>query len=138
LVYADELATPDYKYYELFRSLEMADEVWTGLVAYAGELGVRLYLDIFGGRSLRLAEQLGLKVVKLHGTDISNVGFLEQVASSSVPKILLGAGGAYASELERAINILSEKEVVVLLGFQGYPTPNEANQIARIRLLVDR
>jgi N,N'-diacetyllegionaminate synthase len=24
LVYADELATPDYKYYELFRSLEMS------------------------------------------------------------------------------------------------------------------
>jgi N,N'-diacetyllegionaminate synthase len=28
LVYADELATPDYKYYDLFRSLEMPDDVW--------------------------------------------------------------------------------------------------------------
>ena len=138
LVYADELATPDYKYYDLFRSLEMTDEVWAGLAAYAGELGIRLYVDIFGTRSLRLAEQIGVTVVKLHGTDIANIGFLEQIASSSVPKILLGAGGAYASELERAIDILSGKEVVVLLGFQGYPTPNETNQIARVRLLVDR
>jgi N,N'-diacetyllegionaminate synthase len=31
LVYADELATPDYKYYELFRSLEMDDAIWAGL-----------------------------------------------------------------------------------------------------------
>lgn len=138
LVYADELATPDYKHYNLFRSLEMADEVWAGLAAYAGELDIRLYVDIFGTRSLRLAEQIGVTVVKLHGTDIANIGFLEQVASSSVPKVLLGTGGGYASEIDRAIEILSGKEVVVLLGFQGYPTPNETNQIARVKLLTDR
>lgn len=138
LVYADELATPDYRHYRLFRSLEMGDDVWAGLAAYARELGIRLYVDVFGTRSLRLAEHIGVTVVKLHGTDIANVGFLEQVARSSVPRVLLGAGGAYSSELERAIGILSGKEVVVLLGFQGYPTPNETNQIARVRLLADR
>lgn len=138
LVYADELATPDYRHYRLFRSLEMDDEVWAGLAAYGHELGIRLYVDVFGTRSLRIAEQIGVSVVKLHGTDIANVGFLELVASSSVPRVLLGAGGAYSGELERAIGILSGKEVVVLLGFQGYPTPNETNQIARVRLLADR
>jgi N,N'-diacetyllegionaminate synthase len=81
---------------------------------------------------------MGVTVVKLHGTDTANIGFLEQIACSSVPKILLGAGGAYASELKRALDILSGKEVVVLLGFQGYPTPNETNQIARIQVLADR
>ena len=50
----------------------------------------------------------------------------------------MGAGGAYSSELQQAIEILSSKEVIVLLGFQGYPTPNETNQIDRVRLLVDR
>lgn len=138
LVYADELATPDYKYYDLFRSLEMPDEVWGELAAYGRETGVKLYVDIFGERSLRLAEQLKLNVVKLHGTDIANIGFLEQVAESSVPKVLLGAGGAYFDEIERAIEILSGKEIVVLLGFQGYPTPDGTNQIARVRLLADR
>lgn len=137
LVYADELATEDYKYYGLFRSLEMADAVWAELAAYARELGIKFYLDIFGTRSLRLAEQIGVTVVKLHGTDIANIGFLEQIAASAVPKVLLGAGGAYANELERAITILSKKEVVILLGFQGYPTPNETNQIARVKFLAD-
>lgn len=138
LVYADELATPDYKYYDLFRSLEMDDEVWAGLAAYAREQGIGLYLDIFGTRSLRLAERLGVSVVKLHGTDIANVGFLEQLADSSIPRILLGAGGAYAGEIERALDMLSGKETVVLLGFQAYPTPDDANQIGRVRLLADR
>lgn len=138
LVYADELATPDYKYYDLFRSLEMEDDVWKGLGDYAAELGIRLYLDIFGLQGLRLADQLGVPAVKLHPTDIANIGLLEQVAASSIPRVLLGAGGAFLDELERALKILSEKELVVLLGFQGYPTPDDSNQIARVTLLAER
>jgi N,N'-diacetyllegionaminate synthase len=138
LVYADELATPDYSHYDLFRSLEMSDEVWESLAAYASELGMRLYVDIFGARSLLLAEKIGLTGVKVHGTDISNLGFLERIASSSISKVFLGAGGAFRSELERAVDILSTKEIVILLGFQGYPTLNEANQMDRIGLLRNR
>jgi N,N'-diacetyllegionaminate synthase len=138
LVYADELATPDYKYYDLFRSLEMEDRVWSGLSEYAKELGIKLYLDIFGTRSLQLAERIGVTTIKLHGTDIANIGLLKEVASSSVPNVLLGAGGAHLNELEGAIGILSGKKVTALLGFQGYPTPNETNQIARVSMLAHR
>jgi len=138
LVYADELATPDYKYYELYKSLEMSDEIWRGLATYASELGIQLQMDIFGIRSLNLAIKIGVSAVKLHGTDISNLGLLNQVANSSVNKVLLGAGGAHLSELVRAIEVLSAKDLVVILGFQGYPTPNDANQIARVRLLTLR
>lgn len=138
LVYADELATPDYKHYELFKSLEMPDDVWSSLAECATELDIRLQVDIFGTRSLALAEKIGVAAVKIHGTDIANVGLLNQVARSAVNRVLLGAGGAYLSELQRAIEILAAKEVVVLLGFQAYPTPNDANQIARVRFLVQR
>ncbi len=138
MIFADELATPDYQHYKLFRSLEMDDAVWSSLNDYAAELGIALYADIFGTKSLSLAEKIGLSTVKLHGTDISNIGFLEQVATSGVQKIQLGAGGAYAGEIEQALEILSGKHVVVLLGFQSYPTPNESNQIARVKILAEQ
>jgi len=138
LVFADELATPDYKFYNLFKSLEMPDDAWIGLGNYAAELGIQLQLDIFGARSLALAQAAGVDTVKLHGTDIANVGLLKQVASSNIERILLGAGGAHFSELEQAIEILSDKRVVILLGFQGYPTPDSANQVDRVRLLSAR
>jgi len=138
LVYADELATPDYKHYALFRTLEMADEVWAGLAASATQWGISLQLDIFGSRSLQLAERIGVGAIKLHPTDIANVGLLEEVARTRVPKVLLGAGGAYSDELTRALDLLRGKQVVVLLGFQAYPTPTETNQIARVRALAEK
>src|SRR3990167_1054649 len=138
LVYADEVATTDYKYYEFFRSLEMSDAVWKSLATYAAELEIKLYMDVFGKKSLHLAEKIEVAAVKIHGTDITNIGLLNEVAGSSIQKVLLGAGGAYLSEIEQAMEVLSNKTVVVLLGFQGYPTPDEDNQIDRVRLLAQR
>jgi len=136
LVYADELATPDYKHYTLFQSLEMPDNVWQDLAAYAKELGIQLHLDIFGPKSLALAERCGVTTIKLHGTDIANLGLLDQVATSTIETVLLGAGGAHSDELERAIRVLAKKHVVVVLGFQGYPTPNDTNQVSRIQRVL--
>jgi sialic acid synthase SpsE len=138
LVYADELATPDYKYYDLFKSLEMSDEVWKGLAEYAAEQNIELHLDIFGSRSLKLAENIGAKTIKLHGTDIANTGLLNEVSKSSAECVFLGAGGAHLSELQNALAVLKNKVVVILLGFQGYPTPNDSNQVERVRLLKEK
>jgi N,N'-diacetyllegionaminate synthase len=135
LVYADELATPDYKHHALFRTLEMPDEVWRSLASHASELGVALQFDIFGPRSLALAEQLGVSAVKLHPTDVTNAGLLRAVAQSRIGTVLLGAGGARKSELAAAVRALASKDVVILLGYQGYPTPTDTNQIDRVRLL---
>lgn len=137
LVYADELATPGYQHYDLFKSLEMDDRTWKSLTVAAAEQDVALQVDIFGTKSLALAEKAGIGTVKLHGTDVANTGFLTDVAASSVPRVLLGAGGGYLGEIEAALNILRKKKVVVLLGFQAYPTPNETNQIARVAHLVE-
>jgi N,N'-diacetyllegionaminate synthase len=132
LVYADELATPDYEYHTLFSSLEMSDTDWLSIKSYCDELGIELILDVFGNIGLALAEKLLVKTVKLHATDINNRGFLENVACSSVDRVMLGAGGAYCDEIENAIEILGEKKVILFHGFQGYPTSLNENQISRL------
>lgn len=141
LVYADELATPEYKYFPLFRNLEMSDSAWEDLASLAKDRGIRLDLDIFGARSLALAEKLGGHI-KLHGTDISNLGFLDQVAASRVGRVVLGAGGATLDEITTALGRLEGKNVVLMLGFQGYPTETADNQVARVahlsRLLANQ
>jgi sialic acid synthase SpsE len=133
LVYAEELCTPDYKDFSLSQTLEMPDNVWHTLAARAKEWNVELHLDVFGPRSLALAEAIGAAAIKIHGTDMGNIGLLKAVGKSSISQVLLGAGGGFLPEIVQAIELLASKSVVVLLGFQGYPTPNDANQIERVR-----
>lgn len=135
MIYADELATVDYKHYKLFKSLEMDDQVWADLIDCASELGIELQIDIFGMKSLSKCEKFNIKTVKIHPTDISNIALLNSLSSSPIPRVLLGIGGANASEIETAVNALSGKSLVLIAGFQGYPTPIESNQISRIPII---
>ena len=137
LVYADELATPDYPYYDLFSSLEMTDEDWRSVKSTCEANGIELILDVFGGLGLALVEQLSIKTIKLHATDINNVGFLTSLAESSIERIMVGAGGAYVGEIKDALEILGSKKVILFHGFQGYPTGVADNQISRLKLLSD-
>jgi len=136
LVYADELATSDYKHYDLFKSLEMTDDEWIGLGGLAKQHKIQLYLDVFGKRSLALAEKVGVGGIKIHSTDMSNIGLLEDVAASGIGLVLLSIGGCFKHEIDEALRILKAKQIVLLHGFQGYPTPLEANQVARLHELV--
>lgn len=138
LVYADELATADYKHYALFKQLEMPDAVWQELAAEARERGIALHLDVYGNRSLALAQAIGVQVVKVHSTDMGNPGLLAAIAASGIEEVLLSSGGCTVSEVERALAALPGKRIVLLHGFQGYPTPVEANQILRLRQFAAR
>ena len=138
LVYADELATPSYKYFNLFKNLEMDENNWRELKTYADELGINLYLDIFGLKSLSLAEKINVEVVKIHGTDITNINLLSSLSKSKVKKIIIGVGGAEWQEIKKAILILKNKELIILLGFQGYPTKTDTNQLERLKYLKNK
>ncbi len=137
LIYADELATPDYKYYNLFKSLEMSDEDWRNIANLAIENNIALHLDIFGEKSIHLAEALDVEAVKIHGTDVANKRLLNIVSQTKIKQVILGAGGALQSEISVALDILKNKEVILLFGFQSYPTANSDNHINRIKLAID-
>ena len=136
LVYADELATEDYQYYALFQGLEMEVEKWRALNEYAHHLGIKFIVDVFGELSLKTAQEIGLNTIKIHGTDVTNIGLLEAVAASSIETVILGIGGSFWSEIATALSILEKKQLVLLCGFQAYPTTTEDNHIARMNVIA--
>lgn len=138
LVYADELATVDYQYYTLFKELEMEEVQWKLLRDYADSLKTQLIVDVFGEKSLATAGNIGIETVKVHGTDVTNLGLLEAISSSSIEKVILGVGGAYWSEIEQAIKVLKNKHLILLCGFQSYPTKTEDNHILRMNVIKEK
>ena len=138
LVYADELATADYQYYALFKELEMEEAQWKLLKDYASSLGIQLIVDVFGARSLKTAESIGIKEIKIHGTDLTNISLLKKIRNSKIKKVILGLGGAYWEEIKKVLKILEKKELVLLCGFQGYATKTKDNQIKRLQLIKEK
>ena len=114
LVFADELCTEDYVHFALFRSLEMSDAEWRVVAERALAREIRLYFDVFGSRSLRLADSLGIHGLKLHSTDLFNLSLIREVAQASTARVILSAGGAFDAEVDEAVSLLSGKDLVVM------------------------
>jgi N,N'-diacetyllegionaminate synthase len=138
LVYADEIATPDYQYYDLFRSLEMPIEAWKAVIEEAKTNGIQIYLDIYGNRSLEEALTLGVDGIKIHSTDFFNVNLVDS-ALDRAPRVFVSLGGIAVAELEEFIHIhrLSpDRPVYFMYGFQAEPTPVASNNLRRLGTLT--
>jgi len=137
LVYADELATKGYKYYDLFRSLQMPYEEWKAVADEIKAAGARLYLDVYGERSLQEAIDLGAHGVKIHTTDFFN-NRLVRHALAVMPRVFISLGGISVEELKEFIDINKispGKQICFMYGYQAEPTPLEANNILRLGAL---
>jgi len=135
LVYADELSTSEYIHFPFFKKLEMSFAKWKNIRNICKKKKIKFYFDIFGKKSLLISEKLMVDGIKIHPTDLDNYNLLKKVVKSKIKKIYLGIGGASIIEINKAIKILRNKKLVLLLGFQSYPTPNNLNQISRINYL---
>lgn len=135
LVYADELATPDYHYYKLFKSLEMPDDVWREIVTTVHKAGKKVYFDVFGMKSLALAKELGIDGVKLSTTEFYNYDLIKAVLNSNFSKVFLSVGGIPIEDIKDLIqreNIKPEDNICFMYGFQSEPTPIESNNLLKM------
>jgi len=137
IFYADELALPDYKYYPLFKELELPTEVWAQAVRESHRKGLEFYSDVVGTKSFRMLEAIGVDGYKIHTTNINNISFLKVVARSR-KKIFLSTGGCQLDEVDKALNIFDKCRVILMHGFQAEPTQLRDNNFNRIRTLSER
>lgn len=134
IFYADELALPDYKYYQLYKSLELPLQTWEKAVKESHKHGMEFYSDIFGIDSFENLVSLGLDGYKIHATDITNFKLLKAVASAK-KKVFLSTGGCLLEEIDTALQAFKGCEVTLMYGFQGEPTKLEDNNLNRIKTL---
>jgi N,N'-diacetyllegionaminate synthase len=133
---ADELATPDHENYKLYKRLEMSPKDWKQLISYAKSQKLRVFVDIFGLKSAKFILQNNIDGFKIHSSDISNLKLLQLLSKTKQP-ILISTAGSNINELFEIIQLFQNKtrEIVLMHGFQGYPTSIKDTQLLKIRAL---
>lgn len=134
IFFADELALPDYKYYLLFKSLELPVAIWGNAVKEARSKGMEFYSDVFGFDSLDMLEKIGADGYKVHTTDINNNQLLKRIAQTK-KKVFLSTGGCKMEEINNALEMLKGCDITLMYGFQAEPTELEDNNLNRIGTL---
>jgi len=134
---ADELAVPEYKYFDLYRKLEFTAEQWGELFALARKLNLQPIADVFGLSSLAMLCRLEVFALKIHSADLCNRPLLEETARSG-KTIIVSCGGSTSSEIAEAVSILKHSNassICLMHGYQASPTAPQDTAFAKIRAL---
>ena len=69
---AEEICTTDYKYYDLFKSLEIDPQTWADMIACADEQGLDFFVDISGLKVFKTSQEASNIIYNNHFTQIDN------------------------------------------------------------------
>lgn len=135
---ADKLAVKNYKYYKDLKNLEIEDPLWPEIVDYAQNTNIPILADIFDSRDCDILTDLDVSGFKIHTTDINNLSLIRHVASKKKP-IFLAVGASTLNEIEKAVNSVLgyHKKLILMYGFQSYPTPVEEARLSSIHTLME-
>ena len=133
----EELALPSYKDYAIFKSLYIDPEEWKKIISICNEIGIDFYVDIFGLKTLNWITESDIKGIKIHSTDLKNNEFLSSLKDMNY-RIILGVGGSTLPEIEKAIKLLGDNEIVVMSGFQAEPNYEEDIELNKLRIIKEK
>lgn len=133
---ADELVERNHENFALFKKLEMNEKRWIELIKFAKQKHLKVFVDVFGIKSAKFISTLGVDGYKIHTSDMNNPEMLRFLGKSNKP-VLVSAAGSFPNEIDESLKILLEKpkEIVLMHGFQGYPTKLEDLNLLRIKEL---
>lgn len=133
----NELIVPTYPSYHDLKKIEMTEDEWREAIAYAKSFNCEILADVFDERSADLMDELGVVAFKIHSTDLTNPYLISHVARKKKP-ILLATGGSTLEEIGNAIataKSCGNKDIILIHGFQSYPTRVEDANLRFIQTL---
>ena len=135
---ADDLVVKDYKYYEVLKNLEFSNSDWKKIISFAKEFEIPILVDIFDSDSVNFLNMLGVAGFKVHTTDINNLELIKNVAGTGKP-IFLSIGASTLKEIELAKYTVFKyhQNLILMYGFQSYPTPVEEVKLPFIPILKE-
>jgi len=140
IYFADEFLTTTHPRYEHFKKQAFSKKDWNFLLTEVKKLKVEVYTDIFGLEAFEVASESDVDGYKIHSSDLNNTKLLEKLALQE-KKVFLATGGSTLLEIRYALDILNKfekpSEIIMLHGFQAYPTKVEDSVLSRLSKLKE-
>ena len=110
--------------FEYFKRTAFNSEQWSKLKIFAESEGIEFLSSPFCVEAVHLLEEIGIKRYKIPSGEVTNIPFLEVVASTRKP-VLLSSGMSSWAELDLAVETILKKhnKLVILQCTSEYPCP---------------
>ena len=136
---ADELAVKSYRWYDTYKKLSFTKEQWGKLIDYATLLGLDVWVDPYDRWGLEIVNTFFEKIkgVKTPSTILSDYELVHDILKLECKK-LVGVGGFSIKQiitLFEQLHFYKYNNIILLCGFQKYPTKVEDSNLERISVV---
>ena len=134
----DELTTPAYPKYEIYKRTFYSLEDRTKFITAAADSGLDVWVDVFDrwGLEVAIANKSKLSAVKIPPTVILDRKLVTGILKLDLPTTI-GVGGYEDKDIDFVLGQLAgfDNPILLMYGYQGFPTPLEETSLARIAYL---
>jgi|APSaa5957512535_1039671.scaffolds.fasta_scaffold34700_2 N,N'-diacetyllegionaminate synthase len=138
----EEYMDPSHDAYTLLKPWLFDKEQWTELIEIVRNNNKQVMLLLNDIEAIKFGLSFEPEYIEIHSVCLNDVFMLDELKKglSSSIKVVLGVGGTSIDEIDHAINFLSHSNILLMFGFQNYPTVYgdvNLNKIRKIMRLFD-
>lgn len=134
----DEYMVRDHPLYEDVKIWLLDKDQWKEIIELIISGNKELMLLFNDTKAVEFGMQFNPTHVEIHSACLNDINLLDALKQhlSLETKVVLGVGGSSLYEIENAINILQHPNIVLMFGFQNFPTKYEDINFAKMRRIM--
>lgn len=134
----DEYMHEDHEAYQWAKDKAIKENQWKNIFDMVLGKGKKLMLLFNDRKAIDFGMKYHPEIVEIHSVCLNDIKLLEHLNSKleKETKVVIGVGGSDIYEIENAINILNTDKIVLMHGFQNYPTKYQDINFKKIKKLM--
>lgn len=134
----DEYIYKDHPGYEWVKNNIFTEAQWKEVIDIGLKYGKKPMLLFNDTKAIDFGMQFSPELIEIHSVCLNDIFLLQHLKSKIIPntKVVLGVGGTDIYEVENAIEIIDSSNIVLMHGFQNYPTNYEDINFSKIRRII--
>ena len=134
----DEYIDKTHPGYDWVKGAMFNESQWDELISLVLGNGKKTMLLFNDKKAIDFGMKFNPELVEIHSVCLNDFFLLKHLKSAinSDTKVVLGIGGSSIYEIENAINTITSHNIILMHGFQNYPTKYEDINLSKIRRLI--
>ena len=134
LIDLDDFMSTRHSSYSDAKGWVLSMEDWREVFLYTRKLGLDIILMPLDLEAFTLLSEFDVKYMEIHSVSFKDTDLLVETEKYRIP-LILGVGGRTREEVEHLIMRFSNRDIILMVGFQAFPSKVDDVNIGKIRQL---
>lgn len=106
-------------------------EDWMEIFQYSRDLGLDIILMPLDVKAFDLISKFEIKYLEIHSVSFKDTKLLNELENTKVP-LIFGIGGRTIEEIDSIVKKYNDREIILMVGFQSFPSDLRDIKLERI------